>query len=492
MEGLKGSLMKKRGFRNQWIFVLLAVCLLILPACAIDPVTGRTQLMLVSEEQEIQMGRQSDQAVSREYGLYDNTALTAYVAGIGQRLGGLSHRPHLPYQFAVLDTAVVNAFAAPGGYVYMTRGILGFLNSEAELAAVLGHELGHITARHSAEQYSRAQLAQIGLAAGMLFSPTLQRFGDAAQTGVQLLFLSFSRENEREADDLGVEYASKAGYDANQMAVFFETLERMNPSSDRSGLPEWFSTHPNPDDRMGAVRRKTAEWQGRLGARQYRVDRERYLMRIDGLVFGDNPREGYTAGGVFYHPDLRFQFPVPGGWTLQNTRQVVRVMSPRKDAALTLSVAAAGTPRDAAGAFVSQSGAQVVDSGEETVNGLRAVRLVSQVRTSQGVLGVLSTFIQKDGKIFEFQGFCAAGSFSSYSPVFRQAVGGFQALRDSTRINVRPDRIRIVKAPSSGTLGQVLRTLGAPQDKVEEWALLNGGSVNTPVEKGALVKVIRK
>ena len=201
-----------------------------------------------------QLGVQTDAQIVKEYQLYSDPRMAGYIDPVGQRLAKTSHRAELPFQFKVLDSAVVNAFAVPGGYVYLTRGILASLNSEAELAGVLGHEIGHITARHSAQQYSRAQVAQMGLGIGSIVGAVFPVIGGLAtglaQAGVGMLFLSFSRDNERQADSLAVEYASKTGYDGAQLASFFESLERMNPGADRSGLPSWFSTHPNPEDRL--------------------------------------------------------------------------------------------------------------------------------------------------------------------------------------------------------------------------------------------------
>ena len=247
------------------VYFLLLGLLYFTAACAVNPVTGEHQLMLLSEDDEIRLGRKSDSQVVNQYGLYKDPQLTAYLDGLGKKLARLSHRPGLPYEFKILDTPVVNAFAVPGGYIYFTRGILAILNSEAELAGVMGHELGHITARHSAQHYSRAQLAQLTLGGAMMLSETLSVLAPLAQMGVGLLFLSYSRDNEREADDLGVAYSSQAGYDATHMALFFGTLERMQPVSDKSGLPEWFSTHPNPEDRIGAVQREAKKWRKELG-----------------------------------------------------------------------------------------------------------------------------------------------------------------------------------------------------------------------------------
>jgi predicted Zn-dependent protease len=213
-------------------FILLGAVISMI-SCAVNPVSGRQEFMLVSEDEEVQLGRKTDAGVIKEYGLYNDEQVTGYVSDMGMRIGKLSHRPDLDWHFKILDEPVVNAFAAPGGYVYFTRGILATLNSEAELAGVMGHEIGHVTARHSAQKLSKAQVAQVGLfgldiGLSVLGIPGLSSL---AQLGVGVLFLKFSRDDEREADSLAVEYATKAGYDSAQMANFFETLQRMDSST---------------------------------------------------------------------------------------------------------------------------------------------------------------------------------------------------------------------------------------------------------------------
>jgi len=461
-------------------------------SCAIDPVSGRRQLMLVSEDQEVQLGRQTDRQVVQEYGIYDDRALTSYVNDLCQRMAQLSHRPNLEYHFKVLDAAVVNAFAAPGGYIYFTRGILAYLNSEAELAGVLGHEMGHITARHSAEQLSKAQLAQVGLGLGMIFSETFRALGDVAQYGAQMLFLKFSRDNEREADDLGVEYATKAGYDARQLAGFFETLERMHSSSDRTGLPSWFSTHPNPEDRQGAVLRKSAEWEEVLGVKKAKINREKYLKRIDGLIFGDNPRHGYVSENVFYHPELRFQFPVPSKWKVRNTPAFVQMLSEKKDAAILFSISTSSSPKEAAQRFASKNQGSVIESSQTRVNGFSAYRMVSQLRSEKGTIRVLSHFIRKDDKIYVFHGFCSLGNFNRYRPTFQDTAMQFGELKDPEKLEVKPDCIRIRATQSRGPLRKELEKLGIPQERLEELALLNGRLLGDNVPADTLIKVISK
>jgi predicted Zn-dependent protease len=396
-------------------------------------------------------------------------------------LAKVSHRPNLPYKFEMVDASVVNAFAVPGGYVYFTRGILANLNSEAELAGVMGHELGHITARHSAQQYSRAQLAQFGVLVGGLFLGDL--VSGVAQLGVGMLFLSFSRDNERQADQLGVEYASKAGYDGKELAGFFETLERMNPGSDRSGLPGWFSTHPSPEDRVVAVRKEAGEWQQKLGSRDLKVNREVYLRHIDGLLYGDDPRQGYVDEGMFYHPDMKFQFPVPASWKFNNTQSQVQMMSENKDGIISFSIASAQSPKEAAVKFTQANRATVLDSDSVTVGGFPA---------QSAAMRVVSYFIQKDKSIFYFHGLSAPSAFDKHLNTFERTMQGFKELSDPKKINVKPDRIRLRTTKAAGTVESSLRSMGIPKDDLDDTALLNGMELKENLPANTLVKVIEK
>ncbi len=484
--------MVKRNLEKFLVGSLIILFFFWTASCAIDPVTGKPELMLLSESEEIELGRQTDSQVVREYGIYSNQELTAYVNNLCQQVAKVSHRPNLPYDCKVVDSPVINAFAVPGGYIYFTRGIMAYLNNEAELLGVMGHELGHVTARHSAEQYSRVQLAQAGLGLTFGLSETLAGFSDVIQFGVGMMFLKFSRDNERESDDLGVEYSSKLGYDATQMANFFQTLDRMQPSSDRSGLPEWFSTHPNPSDRKNTVRRKAKEWQANLGLRDPKVNRNPYLRRIDGLVFGEDPRQGFIENNVFYHPGLRFSFPIPAGWRVQNANVLVQMISPKKNAIILFTIASGRSPEEGAQRFVRQRGAVVVESGAVTVSGFPAYRLVSQLRSQQGLIYLLSYFIQKDSRVYVFHGLTSANLFKGYYPTFEGTMVRFTELTDPSKLNVKPARIRIRSARRSGALRQVLRDFGTPEDKMESLALLNGMRLNDQVAANTLLKVEEK
>jgi predicted Zn-dependent protease len=449
--------------------------------------------MLLDDQEEIELGRQANTQIVQEFGIYDDPDLSTYVNNFCQRLAKISHRPNLSYECKVMDSPVVNAFAVPGGYIYFTRGILAYLNNEAELIGVMGHELGHITARHSAQQYTRAQIAQVGLGVGMIFLDYLPDIaGDVAQLGVQMLFLKFSRDNERQSDDLGVEYASKLGYDAKQMANFFNTLDRMPPSSDGSPLPDWFSTHPDPAERNQTVNLRAKEWQEKLGLRSPRINREQYLRKIDGLVFGENPRQGFVEDNIFYHPDLRFQFPVPQGWTLQNTPSFVRMISPQKDALIIFTIAPEGPPEQAALQFAQKNKVKVIESSPTKVNGLPAHRLVSEVRSSQGVLTIKSYFIEKERKVYMFHGFTSPVRFDQYSPTFGRTMEQFRELTDPKKLGVKPRRVRIFSTPRAGSVRTALFGFGVVENDLEKMALLNGKNLDDTVAAGTLIKVVWK
>src|SRR5436309_1022489 len=241
--------MTSRLHRVLAIPLLVASVLAVAVAgCSTNPATGKRQISFVSTSQEAAMGRESDPAVIAEYGLYGDSTVQRYADSVGQRVASVSHLPTLGWHFRVLDSPVVNAFAIPGGYIYITRGILAYLNSEAQLAGVLGHECGHVTARHSAQQITRSQIAGVGLLASAVFVGALRPYTGLAQQGLGLLFLKYSRDNETQADELGTGYATKADYDPRVIPETYSMLKRVG---ERSGaqLRGFLSTHPDPGDR---------------------------------------------------------------------------------------------------------------------------------------------------------------------------------------------------------------------------------------------------
>ncbi len=482
---------RKRVLSIVTVFILI-VTVLMAASCAINPVTGRPDLMLVSKEDEIKLGQQADIGVTGEYGLYADQTLTGYVDEMGQRLGKLSHRPELDWHFKILDASVVNAFAAPGGYVYFTRGILATLNSEAELAGIMGHEIGHVTARHSAQQISKAKMAQFGLAGvsiglSILGIPGLSSL---AELGVGVLFLKFSRDNEREADSLGVEYATRARYDASQMAAFFETLQRMDSKSDRSGLPSWFSTHPSPEDREHSIRVQSKQMQQKIGLKDAKIDREHYLKVIDGIVYGDDPRQGYVERNVYYHPAMKIQFPVPADWEVRDSTTAVQMVSKKKDAVIIFSGAPGTTPSDAAQKYVSETGARVLKSDGTHVNGLSARWVLSDVTSQKGTIKIMSFFIQKEKDIYGFHGLSSQNLFAQYESLFEDTMKGFRELSDPKKISIQPNRIRARFTRKTTTIENALRALGVPEKHLKDVVALNGRTPGENISADTLLKIV--
>jgi predicted Zn-dependent protease len=471
--------------------VLFLAFILIPLSCAINPVTGKRELMLVTEQDEISLGKQADQEIGQTYGFYENPALSDYVNRIGQSLAKNTQRPNVEYHFKVLDTSIINAFAVPGGYVYVTRGILAYMNDEAELAGVIGHELGHENARHIARLMSRQQLAQLGLGVGMMLSENVRKYAGLAQFGASMLFLKFSRDDERQADDLGVEYGSKSGYDTYRMAAFFETLERLN-SGGASGLPDWFSTHPNPVNRVAAVNNKTSEWRQKLNRTQYAVNRNDYLNKINGIVYGDDPRQGYVEASAFYHPTMKFTFPVPNGWKVNNTPAQVQIISEKQDAAILLLQDKASSISSAADQFVQEAKATVQSREKLTVNGFQAEKVVARLISGQDTLRTMSYFIAKGGAVYAFHGMTAWNQYSQYSTAFSRTMGGFKNLDDPSKINVKPELLVVKTATKGGTLNATLKQFGTSETELEHRTVLNGMHLADNVTAGTLIKTIAK
>ena len=472
------------------LFVPLIICALFW-ACAKDYVTGKRRLTLVSESQEIAMGVEADPSIIAEFGVYDDANLAAYVDGIGQSMAKISHRPTLKFTFRLMDSPVVNAFAVPGGFVYFTRGILAHFNDEAELAGVMGHEIGHVTAQHGVEQMSKQQLAGIGLLAGTILSEDFRRFGDQAQQALGLIFLKFSRDDESESDVLGVEYSTRAGYDAQHMARFFRTISRITEKAG-GGPPTFLSTHPNPDNREQRVGALAREWQQKVPGPKGGTDRAAYLRRIDGIVYGDDPRQGFVENGYFYHPDLKFQFSVPAGWQVANQPSQVQLISPQKNAAIQFSLGKGASAQEAAQTFAQNSQAKVLQSGAAQVNGMRAYVLVSDMQTQDGgTRRVMSYFIEKDGSIYMFHGYTAANLFDSQSPNFERVMKSFDQLRNQAALSKQPRRVKIMTVDQPGDLRQILTRSGIKTEELDDFAILNGMNLEDRLERGALVKVVR-
>jgi predicted Zn-dependent protease len=468
----------------------LTASLFVISNCARNPVTGKKEVVLMSEAQEIEMGKAADPEVIQQFGLYEDSSLQNYINSMGQRMAAISHRPGLEYHFRVINSDVVNAFAVPGGYVYFTRGIMAYLNSEAQFAGVLGHEIGHITARHSVKQQRNQILASVGLIAGMIISPELARFGETASQGLGLLLLKYGRDAERQSDELGVDYSAKIGYDPQYMADFFQTLERQSAQSGNEELPPFLSTHPSPEERYATIKKLAAQKKQELNNPNLAVGRNEYLRRIEGLIYGEDPKEGFLENGVFYHPPLRFQFTIPTNWAYQNTPQQVQLASRDGKALMIFTLAQGKTLDEAASNVLQQYKLQLVNSNRTTINGNNAIVMIADLQQQQGSLRTLSYLVQHGETIYLMIGVSALNDFPAYDNILASSMKSFRTLTDPTMLNKKPQRVRIKTVGQTGTLQQVLRSFGVADKRLEEHAILNGMQLTESVPSGTLIKVI--
>lgn len=489
------------------VAVAAAILSLVASSCVVskNPVTGNRRAYAYSWQEEVELGEQADQQIVAQYGVYEDEDLQGYVERVGEEVLAESHLRRedtdeqfreTPFTFRVLDSPVINAFALPGGYVYLTRGILSHLNNEAQLAVVLGHEIGHVAARHASQQAVKQQFAQIGLLGGAILGQEV--IGGAAGeailnlggTAAQLLFLSYSRDNERESDNLGVEYAARAGYQASEGAAFFEVLQRIS-QQEGGGIPTWQSTHPDPGERHQRILELAEEWAPRTD--QEVVDADAYYGAIDGMVMGENPRNGFVEGQTFYHPDLRFQFPVPADFNVQNTAAQVALIQEDGEAVIVFQIARENTAREAAATFAAQEGVDVSERTSTQINGHPAQSLTASAQTEQGQQVRLQVlFIDHRDNVYSFIGYTLADRFSQYRQAFLQTMQGFDDVTDSDILNVQPMRLEVHRAQQSAPFRTFVPNALPENMTPEDLAILNQVELDTRIEAGRRLKLPRR
>jgi predicted Zn-dependent protease len=466
--------------------MVVAGLTLVPSGCARNPVTGKNELSLVSESQEIEMGKESAQQVAQSIGFYEDPAVQAYVSEIGMKMAKASERPNLPWEFHVVNDASVNAFALPGGFIYVTRGLMTSINDEAELATVVGHEIGHVTNRHSVQQISKAQLAQLGLGLGSILSSDVARMAGLASQGLSILFLKYSRDAENQADQAGFRYALNENYDVREMANVFATLDRISQTSGGGRLPEWLATHPNPGTRIENTQARLDTLHRSLS--NTIVNREGYLQHVANMTYGEDPRQGFFENGTFYHPNLRFQMAFPQGWKTENGAAAVVAQSPEQDAIIQLALAGKASPQEAARQFLSQQGVQPGNTSTASINGLPAASGYFSAQTEQGTIQGLVAFIAYNGVTYGILGYTPQGKLSNYDAAFRQTIGSFSELRNQAALSVKPAKVELVKLPREMTLEQFNQQYPS-SIPLEELAIINElESPQTAVPQGRVLK----
>jgi predicted Zn-dependent protease len=482
--------MRAMPLRHTALALVTSACL---TACATNPVTGQRELALMSEAQEIQLGRESDAEIRRTMGVYDDPELQRYVQEIGLRLAKASERPNLPWTFAVVDSPAINAFAVPGGFIYLTRGILPFLDSEAELAGVLGHEIGHVTARHSVSQYSRQTAAGLGLGILGIFVPQVQQAAPLAEAGLGALFLKYGRDDEREADRLGVRYNAVNGWDPAGVTGMLTTLARLDEASgSRRGVPNWLSTHPAPADRVDEVQTLIAEARAAHPGADA-VNKPAYLAQVDGIIFGDSPEKGIVRGAEFLHRDLRFAMQFPAGWEISNTDAQVAAKPADADRYVLLELVPAqgGSLEQIAQQQMTKAGFTLVEGTRTRINGLDAVvGTYSGAMQNVGQVGARAAHIQHADRVYLIAGLAPAAQFGSARPAFDQTIASFRPLTAAQAAAIKANFVDLYTARAGDTWASIAGRAGEENLKASTLAIMNKYAPATAPRAGDRLKIV--
>ncbi|MDH3229041.1 MAG: M48 family metalloprotease [Alphaproteobacteria bacterium] len=464
--------------------------------CAINPATGQRNLMLMSPQDERQRGAELHPEVVKEFGgVYDDTRVTQYVAVLGGRLAKATELPDQNYTFTVLDSPVVNAFALPGGYVYITRGLMALAGDEAELAGVLGHELGHVVARHAAQRYSRGLI--VGGIAGLLGAVTgSETVGDIAAGIGSLTFVQpFSREQELEADRLGVRYISRAGYDPGAMTSFLAKMREnsrleariagRNP--DEADARDIMSTHPRTADRVRHAMQLAGATAG-----SGTLDRDRYLDRIDRMIYGDSPHHGFARGRLFVHPIERYRFEVPDGFRLKSLPGAAVAASPAK---MLIQFDAAEKPYGGSmTGYIAEEWASeltVEELASTTVNGLAAATAKTTMDTRSGTIDLRLAAIRFDARhIYRFIAIAPRESAAQLPAALRETLFSFRPISRREAEAARPWLIHVVQARSGDTVYGLSHRSPFESLQQERFLVMNGLGANQPLPAGARVKLV--
>ncbi len=469
-------------------------------ACTTNPATGRSDFTpFMTPAQEAAVGRKEHPKLLAEYGgaYVERAALGSYVEEIGRRLQGVSEVRQPPFTFTIVNSDEVNAFALPGGYVYVTRGLMALANSEAELAGVVAHEIGHVTARHTAQRYNRALFAQLGAqlgAAALGGGKDGGIAGDLAQLGAALYVQGFSRDQEREADQLGIRYLRRAGYDPWAMVSFLNVMQAESAlaatiagrerGAAGAGL---FASHPRTADRVAGAARAA-----RGGQTGLRLGGDEYLLRLDGTLFGDDPEQGLRLGRVFAHPVLRFRFEAPPGFRMRNTSAAVVARHPN---GATVGFDGDELERDTTmERYLAREWPKGVALGRIeriTVNGMDAATGAARVSTRQGARDVRAVAIRfDDTRVYRFLMLTPPRLTGTLSEGLRRMTYSVRRLGEREAAALKPLRLRIHEVAPGDTVESLAATLPFDDFQIERFRALNGLAPGDHLAPGRLVKLI--
>ena len=477
----------KHFLRNN-VNKALIIPAMMLAACSTNPATGEQQFTaLMSPEQEVTVGASEHEKIVKQFGLYKNASMQTYVDEVGQRVVKDTERPDVKYKFYVLDSPIVNAFALPGGYIYLSRGLIALANSEAEMAAVLAHEAGHITGRHSAERYSRGVVTTLG--AGVL-SAVLgsQGASQALGVGANLYLSSYSRGQETEADNLGLRYMTRGGYDADAMADFLYSLQRQSDVDARlagrkgAGF-NYFSTHPATGDRVANTRARAQSYQGK-GV----VNRDRHLKMIDGMIYGDSAAQGFARENTFYHPQIGFAFNVPDGFNINN--QPTQVTATSQSGAVMIFDMAGNkqgiSPANYIRAWVKDKELRGLETTR--VNGMPAATAYFAGTVNGRATTIRLMAIKFGDRFARFQIAIPKNASGNLEAALKKSAFSFRNMSASEKKNIRPYTLDTFTAKSGDTVASIARRQPFTKLQEERFRVLNGLAPNENLKAGRIYK----
>jgi predicted Zn-dependent protease len=448
----------------------------------------------MSESQAIEIGRKEHKKIVERFGLYADKDLNAYVDDIGRRLAKTTERNRVDYKFHIVDTHIVNAFALPGGYIYVSRGLVALANSEAELAAVLAHELAHITARHSAERYSHAVVSSLGTG---LLSAAIEQPGLAqlASLGNQLYIKGYSREQEREADKLGIRYLARAGYTPGAMAGFLSHLERhTHLQSELRHKPQkqtfrYFSTHPRTQERVSAARKLASET---MPPSDPMVRRQAYLERIEGVVYGGSRRQGFVRDNRFYHPELDFTFQLPDSFHIVNQPDQIAAFA--DNGTIMIFDIAKEEKGQAMMRYLEQvwlDGRSLQKPERINVNGMPGATAWYEAQVNGRLMRMRVVAIRRNTEsVYRMRFAIPRTASSAFVQDLRAATHSLRSLNDKEKREMGPRRVRLVAANQGDAVSDLAGKMAFEAHNSRRFRVLNGLDTNDGLQAGRLYKIV--
>jgi predicted Zn-dependent protease len=471
---------------------LIILCFVSAAGCATNPVTHKPELMLFSDQDEIKMGKEGNDAVLMQFGSYDDSTLQGYLDQVGQNIARVNHRQDLPYHYMVVDSSILNAFALPGGYIYINRGLLAYLNNEAQLASVLGHETGHVAARHGVKKYQKAIGAQLILAGVSLAT---ESSGLAVGTNLLLsaILQGYSRKDERQADELGALYMYRAGYDPRETPAFFKILNQLEKQSPNL-IEQLFASHPPTPDRVDKTEAHARELlKGKTTG--LAVDHNRYISHLDGLIFGPGERDGVIKGNLYKNRYFRYQILMPAGWKVQrgDTGGSVVAQDPSQRylcQVISLELKEKQTPRELAATVEKNSGLQPYSASGITVEKEKAYLVDYRVRSqSGGWLGLRIVYVTRERTGFIIVNLASLQEFAAGERMFNAALLSFRLLSAPEAAQIPLHRLKIYSVKSGDTFQSISTRFYQTTTYADDIKQFNGmGGLDVP-PAGVLIKI---